>query len=106
MAILLLCQNFGGACFLTFAETVFSQSLKDAIATYAPGTDYALINAAGATGFRDIVSGSELAGVIMAYSVSVDHVWYLVVGASGGAFLAGCCMGWRDIRKKDPSHDE
>ncbi|KAK7937302.1 uncharacterized protein PG986_014170 [Apiospora aurea] len=99
MAILLFCQNFGGACFLTFASTVFNQSLPKAIATYAPGANVAEILATGATAFRHVVSSSDLPGVIMAYSVSISYVWYLVCGAAGGALMTGLFMGYRDIRK-------
>lgn len=60
------------------------------------------ILAAGATAFRDVVAGDRLAGVLKAYSVSIDRVFYLVCGASVGAFCLGWGMGWKDIRKKKP----
>ncbi|KAK8076017.1 hypothetical protein PG994_003289 [Apiospora phragmitis] len=99
MAILLFCQNFGGACFLTFASTVFNQSLPKAIATYAPEANVEAILAVGATAFRQVARASDLPGIIMAYSVSISYVWYLVCGAAGGALITGLFMGHRDIRK-------
>ena len=58
-----------------------------------------MVITAGATAFRGVIERSELAGVIMAYSKSVDRVFYLTA-------VGGCCcfcfawgMGWKDVRK-------
>ncbi|KAH8649925.1 major facilitator superfamily-domain-containing protein [Xylariales sp. PMI_506] len=98
MAILIFCQNIGGAAFLTLAETDFSQSLRAALPRYAPAVDADAVIAAGATGFRSVVAPSELPGVLLAYSVSIDHVFYLSTGLAAGAFLAAWAMGWEDLR--------
>ncbi|KAJ5501836.1 Major facilitator superfamily domain general substrate transporter [Penicillium expansum] len=99
MAILVFSLNFGGATFLTFAETDFSQSLPVAIAHYAPGVDASAIIAAGATGFRGLVSADQSVGVLKAYSESVDHVFYLVCASAGTAFCFAWGMGWQDIKR-------
>ncbi|KAL4780057.1 major facilitator superfamily-domain-containing protein [Aspergillus varians] len=99
MAILVFSLNFGGATFLTFAETDFSQSLPVALAHYAPGVDASAIIAAGATGFRRVISADQLVGVLEAYSESVDHVFYLVCASAAAAFCFAWGMGWQDIRK-------
>ncbi|KAI8956193.1 MFS multidrug transporter [Xylaria longipes] len=108
MSVVLFCQNLGGASFLTFAQTVFSQTFHQNIAKYAPTADAGAINAAGATAFRQIVTAEELGGVLIAYASTIDNVWYLAVGAAVGAFITGMNMGWRDVRKKpeSPSPDE
>ncbi|KAJ5798038.1 Major facilitator superfamily domain general substrate transporter [Penicillium pulvis] len=102
MAILVFSLNFGGATFLTFAETDFSQSLTVAISKYAPGANSSAIIAAGATGFRSVVPASQLVGVLKAYSESVDHVFYLVCASAAAAFCCAWGMGWQDIRKPRP----
>jgi hypothetical protein len=99
MAILVFCLNFGGATFLTFAQTAFTQSLRVAIPKYAPGIDPNYIIGLGATGFQKVVPPEDLPGILMAYSQSVDHVFYLMCASSIGAFLFGWGMGWKDIRK-------
>ena len=102
MAILVFFLNFGGATFLTFAATDFSQSLAALIPRYAPGVDANAIRTQGATNFRNLVPKSELAGVLRAYSESIDHVFYLVCGSAAAAFLFAWGMGWKDIRKHKP----
>ncbi|KAI1197699.1 MFS general substrate transporter [Nemania serpens] len=99
MSIVLFCQNLGGASFLTFAQTVFSQTFDQNIAKYAPTADSAAIEAAGATAFRKIVTAEELGGVLIAYASTIDNIWYLAAGAAVGAFITGMNMGWRDVRK-------
>ncbi|EXJ80524.1 hypothetical protein A1O1_08670 [Capronia coronata CBS 617.96] len=104
MALLIFCQNLGGAIFLTVAQTVFSNSLRNAISTKAPGVNAAAILAAGATAFRSVVSSAQLEGVLDAYCTSFDNVFYLVSGLAVCTFGAGWGLGWRDLRvKKSPS---
>lgn len=93
--------------FLTIAQTVFTNSLKTKIPQYAPGANVDAVLAAGATEFTKVVPPDQVAGVVKAYSVSVDNVFYLVCGAAGGAFICSWAMGWRDIRQKpsDPEPD-
>lgn len=103
MSLLSFSQTFGGAVFLTLGDTVFTNSLGTAIRTDAPGTvDPAAIVAAGATRIRQVVTDpTQLAGVLAAYSTSVDRVFYLTVGCACACFCCLWGMGWKDIRKKE-----
>jgi len=98
--MLISCQNFGSAIFLIFGETIFTNSLKTLIAQYVPGVDAKTLIAAGATGWRSILSDSQVAGLLKAYAGSIDRVFYLATGASIAAMIFACGMGWGDIRKK------
>jgi hypothetical protein len=100
MALLILFQNFGGSFFLTFAETIFSNSLSSLLSKFVPGVDANTIIAAGATGWRDILSNEQVEGVIKAYTESIDRVFYLAIGTSVGALIFASRMGWVDIRTK------
>ncbi|KAI4867402.1 MFS general substrate transporter [Hypoxylon rubiginosum] len=98
MAILIFCQNLGGAVFLIVAQTIFSNTLRDQIVQLVPDANAALIIAAGARSVRQVVSGEQLAGVLQAYSTSVDRVMYLGVAIGASAFAFACGLGWKDIR--------
>lgn len=100
MSILVFSQTFGGAVFLTFAQTIFTHSLASALTTYAPSVDPTLIINSGATAFRNVVDPNDLEAVLLAYSIAIDNTFYLAVGASVGCFLFGWGLGWKDIRKK------
>lgn len=100
MALVTFSQSFAGALFLSFSSTIFDNSLKTLIPQYAPLTDAQTIIDAGATGFRMNITGTDLAGVLIAYAKSVDRVFYLTAGMAVGCFVFAWGMGWKDIRKK------
>lgn len=105
MSLLTFGQTFGGAVFLAIGETILSNQLRANIPKYAPGVNTAAIIAAGGSGpaVRAAVGNDPagLAGTLLAYSKSVDAVYWFAVGAAGLMFLLSWCIGWKDIRKKD-----
>ncbi len=102
MALIMFSQTFGGAMFLSFSDTIFTNSLKTLIPVYASSVDPKAVITAGATGFRRTISGTNLANVLVAYAMSVDRVFYLTAGAGVGCFVFAWGMGWKDIRTKQP----
>ena len=62
--------------------------------------------AAGAGAIRNAVSEDKLAGVLMAYSRGIDHVFYLSAGIGVGCFCVAWGMRWKDIRKRQATGDE
>ena len=44
--------------------------------------------------------GRQLDALLTAYSAGFSHVFYLLVGMCGMAFLTSFAMGWVDLRKK------
>lgn len=100
MALTIFSQSFGAAVFLSFAETIFSNSFGNLISKYAPSVNGQSIIDAGATKFRTIVSGTNLAGVLIAYAKSIDRVFFLAAGMGVGCFIFAWGMGWKDLRKK------
>ncbi|KAI1616987.1 putative efflux pump antibiotic resistance protein [Exophiala viscosa] len=112
MSVLTFTQTLGGALLLTCGETIFTTSLRDTIPKYAKGVNPEVVVAAGATGISKVVTDpTELARVLVAYSKSIDRVFYLAVACSCADFLTGWGMGWKDIRKEkkkaaDPQKEE
>jgi hypothetical protein len=103
MSLLSVSQTFGMAVLLTLGSTILTNSLKTTLRVDAPGVDAAVVVAAGASGIRQIArNATELAGILAAYSRSIDHVFYLTVGCACAFFCFSWGMGWKDIRKKEP----
>lgn len=98
MALIMFSQSFSGAMFLSFSGTIFTHSLKNMIPRYASSVDPKAVITVGATGFRNIISGNDLASVLVAYAKSVNPVFYLCAGAAFGCFAFAWGMGWKDIR--------
>ncbi|PMD64171.1 MFS general substrate transporter [Hyaloscypha bicolor E] len=100
MALLMFSQAFGGALFLSFSDTILTNSLKTLLPKYSPSVDPQAVINAGATGFRTILQGADLVNVVVVYAKSVDRVFYLTAGAAVGSFMSCWFMGFKDIRKK------
>jgi hypothetical protein len=99
MAFLLFIQTFSGALFLSFAETIFSNSLVSGLAEFAPTVDAEAVIAAGASSFRSILQPGQLEGVLLAYSLSLVRCFYLAAATAAAVFVTCWGMGWKDVRK-------
>lgn len=105
MAILIFFQNFSTSAAGVISNTVFAQTLTKAIQQYAPSVSpaEALKAGSGASAVRDIIPAGhekELEGLLMAYSVSLRNVFYLLVALSVLATVVSSGMGWKDVRKR------
>ena len=101
----MLGHTFGSAISLSIAQTIFSNSLKAKLPSYAPGVDTSAVIAAGATAFRTVVSPDEVGGVLRAYSKAVDGVFYYTAASAACSFFAALGLGWNDVRKQ-PGKEE
>ncbi|KAH8657905.1 major facilitator superfamily domain-containing protein [Xylariales sp. PMI_506] len=100
-AMMMFSQTFGAAVFLTVAGTLFTEGLRHNLAHYAPMVDAEAVVAAGITGFREIVTESELPAVLVAYAKSVAWVFYLNLGLCVIMFIASLGTGWRSVKKSN-----
>lgn len=100
LALVIFGQTFGGALFLSFGDTVFSNGLANALPIDAPQVNAQTVIEAGASAVRQVVSAADLDGVLEAYSTAIDQCFYLAAGASVAAFVASWGMGWVSIKQK------
>ena len=99
-SVVIFVQSLGTAITLAISDAIFQGSLQSELPKQAPSADVAAIVAAGATHFRSIVKEQDLPGVLGAYSISIDRVFYLAVGISGLGLVTSLGMGWVDVSKK------
>lgn len=104
VAFLIFCQNFSGAIFVVVATVIFTQDLVSELAIRAPSvsSEAALAAGASADAVRALVpAGSpELDGLLLAYSLAISKVFYLLVALSLVGMVTGFGMGWVNIKKK------
>lgn len=104
IAFTIFCQNFAGAVFVVVANVIFTQCLTTEVRAHAPSVSVKAALAAGASpgAVRALVpAGSpELGGVLLAFSNTVDYVFYLLMACCLGGLLSAFGMGWVDTRKK------
>lgn len=99
MAFLKFCQNFGGSLWLSFAETVFGIGLGNALPKYAPGVSVDEISSIGVSGIRSMTPQASVEGVIIAYIIAIQHVFYIVAGTATAAFIFSWALGWKSVKK-------
>ncbi|KAF2425518.1 efflux pump [Tothia fuscella] len=101
MALVGFSQTLGGSIFLSLAQTIFSRSLIDGLAQYAPGVDANQVIKAGGSGLRQTLPVADLPGALKAFNLGVDHTFYLATGASAATFVLAFTMGWHRIGTKE-----
>jgi hypothetical protein len=106
IAFQIFCQNLFGAIFLAIATTILTQSLAAQLAIHAPSVTPEAASAAGssAEAVRALLpKGSpELEGLLLAYSIAIDNIFYMMTAFAIISFVAAFFMGWKDTRKKNP----
>ncbi len=68
-------QYLGGAVFIAIGETIFTNSLRTSLHTYAPNLDAEAIIAAGGTAVRSSVSQADLPAVLRAYNHAMTRTF-------------------------------
>lgn len=99
MALMVFSQTFGGALFLSFAETDLTTSLKKGLTEFAPSVDIQAVLDAGATGFRSVIPAASVNGVVLAYNQAISSVFYMSIGVSVATFFLAWGMGWKSVKK-------
>ncbi|KAI0479725.1 MFS general substrate transporter [Xylaria cf. heliscus] len=106
IAFMVFSQAIGPAIANTLYNVIFLASLPTEIAKFAPDANVQAIIDAGASGFRSIVSPTDINGVLVAYSNSLGRIYYLAVAFAAICGIASWGMGWNDLRKKEVDDTE
>lgn len=101
MAIIIFCQNMGGAVFLIAANSIFTNGLRKELQKHIDevGVSPEIILGTGLSSIRSIISGDKLTAALRCYTTAISHVMYLGIGVSVATFAFGWGLGWVDIRK-------
>ncbi|KAI0414194.1 putative MFS multidrug transporter [Xylaria grammica] len=104
MAFLVFVQNLLAAIFTIVGNAVFTETLARQVSVLAPSVspEAALTAGGSAEAVRALLppGSPELDGLLLAYSKSVNAVFYMLLGVAAVCFFAAWGMGWVDIRKK------
>lgn len=111
MAVFIFFQNFSTSVAGVISNVIFAQTLTKSIPQYAPSVSPrdALKAGSGASAVRDIVPAGheeELQGLLKAYSIGLRNVFYFLTGLAIVATVASFTLGWKDVRKKQPSAEK
>lgn len=102
-------ENLVAAIFTVAGNVIFTQTLTRRVSVLAPSVspEAALAAGGGAKAVRALLppGSPELSGLLLAFSDSVNAVFYLLTALAAVSFTAAWGMGWVDIRKKKLAED-
>ncbi|KAJ0123685.1 hypothetical protein J7T55_012154 [Diaporthe amygdali] len=103
-------ENLVASIFTIVGNAIFTQTLTRRVSVLAPSVSpkAALAVGGGAEAVRALLppGSPELSGLLLAFSDSVNAVFYLLAALAGVSFIAAWGMGWVDTRKKAPPETE
>uniref|UniRef100_L2FW97 MFS multidrug transporter n=1 Tax=Colletotrichum fructicola (strain Nara gc5) TaxID=1213859 RepID=L2FW97_COLFN len=104
IAFLLFVENLASAIFTVVGNVIFTQTLTRQVSILAPSVspEAALAVGGSAEAVRGLLppSSPELHGLLLAFSDSINAVFYLLVALGAVSFAASWGMGWVNVRKK------
>ena len=99
-SLMMFAQALLTAITLAVSNTILDEGLRSEIPKHAAAVNPEEVIAAGATRYRDVISATNIPGVVLSYTNSIDFVFYISLACAILAFLIAPTMGWVDIRKK------
>lgn len=102
-------ENLSAAIFTIVGNAIFTQTLARQVSVRAPSVSPEAVLTVGgsAEAVRALLppGSPDLYGLLLAFSDSVNAVFYLLSALAVVSFTAAWGMGWVDIRKKVPVED-
>lgn len=107
IAFMVFVENLSAAIFTIVGNAIFTQTLLRQVSLRAPSVNAKEVLKVGgsAEAVRALLppGSPEFYGLLLAFSESVNAVFYLLMALSLISFTAAWGMGWIDIRKKAPA---
>ncbi|KAJ3472280.1 hypothetical protein NLG97_g11125 [Lecanicillium saksenae] len=101
MSIISLCMQLGIAVSVSASQTIFANKLPKVMHEYAPKVNVTMIQEAGASNARHVVSAEDFPGFLKAYNESVTCMFYFPMAACALAAIVSFALDWRKIGGKD-----
>ncbi|KAL9090876.1 MAG: hypothetical protein Q9165_005084 [Trypethelium subeluteriae] len=99
-AVTIFFNTLGGAIAISAVENIFLNKLVQGVPKYAPGLNPAIIINSGATHIREIVTPTQLPGVLHAYNQAITTAFILGVVSGGLCFFFSLFVEWRSVKGK------
>ncbi|CAD6572800.1 MAG: hypothetical protein ASARMPREDX12_005450 [Alectoria sarmentosa] len=97
IALVMFCQQLGGAVFVSIGQSVFTNRLVNGLKSVA-GISPAVVVNTGATDIRQVVDPSNLHGVIAAYNGALTKTYTVAVAMSCFSIIGALCIEWKNIK--------
>lgn len=100
---LIFFQNLGGSIFVSVGQSVFQNSLSNALEQLAPTVNPSVVFSAGATGLQQALKAvgqsSAYQAVLDAYNRGLQDVFRVSLGLGLGALVATLFVEWKNVKR-------
>ena len=97
VALVMFCQQIGGAIFVSVGQSVFTNQLIKGLRNVA-GISPAVVANTGATSIRNVVSASNLPGVLVAYNGALTKTFTVSLAMACLSIIGALCIEWKNIK--------
>ncbi|PQK08918.1 hypothetical protein BB8028_0001g09900 [Beauveria bassiana] len=101
MSVISLCMQFGLAISVSASQTIFANQLPPLLRHYAPEVNITMVQEAGATNVRGLISSDQFSGFLKAYNQAVTVMFYFPTAACALAGVLNFALVWTRIGNKD-----
>ncbi|KAF7354675.1 Major facilitator superfamily transporter [Mycena sanguinolenta] len=100
-SLIMFGQTLGGSLFVSVAQNVFTNKLKDGLASQVPSLNPVIVLSAGATSLRNAVDAQYLPAVISAYNAALISAFYVSVAMACLSLGGALAMEWKSVKGKN-----
>ncbi|KAF3223190.1 hypothetical protein TWF191_006472 [Orbilia oligospora] len=104
-AVIIFFQTLGAALFVSVAQSIFSNGLKQGLQEFLPEVPPSIFIFSGATEIQkvlaDIGKPDRLEDVRRAYMIGLSNVYKLALALVCCAFVAACFLEWKNIKVEE-----
>ncbi|KAJ6781134.1 hypothetical protein PWT90_04853 [Aphanocladium album] len=101
MSVVSLCMQLGIAVSVSASQTIFANRLPVLMHKYAPNVNVTMIQEAGASNARHVVSAEDFPGFLKGYNEAITSMFYFPMAACALAGVVSFALDWRKIGGKD-----
>lgn len=99
-AMIMFFQTLGGALMVSVAQNIFTNRLLSNITARVPDVDSGVVLSVGATSLKDLFSGADLQGIIVAYNRALVQTFYVAVAMAALSIIGALGMEWKSVKGK------
>ncbi|MCJ1415380.1 hypothetical protein MMC32_001712 [Xylographa parallela] len=104
-ALMMFSQLLGGTVFISVGNNIFDNRLTQNLVKI-PGIDAGSVVATGATELKNMVPGSLLPQVLVAYNDALRGTFYVTAALASCTILGSLAMEWKSVKKGQQKHSK
>ena len=97
ISLIMFCQQFGGAVFVSVGQSVFTNQLVKGLKNVA-GISPADVVRTGATDIRRVIGTSNLHSVLLAYNKALTKTFTVALAMACFSIIGALCIEWKNIK--------